>query len=70
MFNQILIIEKDQPYHIFMWRDGNPTAAERINLWLRVIFSDKPSPDLAAFGLIFLAEIHEIEYPDGAEVLK
>lgn len=50
-----------------MWRNGDSNAPIKIYLWLRVIFSDKL--DLAAFALIYLAEIHKIDFPDGAEVL-
>ena len=70
MFNQISMAEEDQKYHRFIWRDGNSSLPIIIYQWLRLIFGDKPSPDLATYAIRYLAELLGIEYPLGAEVLK
>ena len=38
--------------------------------WLRELFRDKPSPDLAGFSIRLLADIHKSYCPIGAKVLE
>ena len=56
MFNQVAMIEDDQKYHRFLWRNGKKSEPIIVYQWLRVLFGDKPSPDIASFALRFLAE--------------
>ena len=70
MFNQITTLERDQRYHRFLWRYGNTSSSILVFQWLRVLFGDKPSPDLAGYAIRFLAEKHRDKYPGGAEVLE
>ena len=70
MFNQISIMEHDQRYHRFLWRYGDIDFPILTFQWLRVLFGDKPSPDLAGYAIRFLAENYKIVYPSGAEVLE
>ena len=70
MFNQISIMEHDQRYHRFLWQYGDIDSPILTFQWLRVLFGDKPSPDLAGYAIRFLAEDYKIVYPSGAEVLE
>ena len=56
MFNQVVMTEDDQRYHRFLWRNGDETQPIYVHQWLRLLFGDKPSPDLAAYALLFLAD--------------
>ena len=68
MFNQISMVEEDQRYHRFLWRKGEALPILVLQ-WLRVLFGDKPSPDLAGFALRFLANVSGTEKSRGAEIL-
>ena len=70
MFNQIALTERDQCYHRFLWRFGDLQSEPLVFQWLRVLFGDKPSPDLAGFSITLLADIHKDYCPIGAEVLE
>ena len=69
MFNQIATIEDDQRYHRFLWRFGDTLSSIRIFQWLRVLFGDKPSPDLAGYAIRFLAAQYKNQHPLGADIL-
>ena len=69
MFNQIALHPKDQPYHRFLWRDGDENIAPKVYQWLRVIFGDKPSPDLAGYCIRLLAKLGKEQAPIAADVL-
>ena len=70
MFNQISVHENDQRYHRFIWRYGNLAGPILVFQWLRVLFGDKPSPDLAAFAIKYLADMFTETLPHGARTLK
>ena len=70
MFNQIVMAEKDQKYHRFVWRNGNTSLPISVYQWLRVLFGDKPSPDLATYAVRFLAEKYRDSFPVGANILE
>ena len=70
MFNQISVDVDDQRYHRFLWRYGNLAGPILIFQWLRVLFGDKPSPDLAAFAIKYLSDMFMDTYPLGARTLK
>ena len=42
----------------------------RVFQWLRVLFGDKSSPDLAGYAIRYLASNHNINYPLGTEILE
>ena len=69
MFNQIVTAEQDQQYHRFVWRNGDNSLPASVYQWLRVLFGDKPSPDLATYAIRFLAEKYRDSYPTGANIL-
>ena len=62
MFNQIATSEDDQRFHRFLWRFGDSSSPILILQWLRVLFGDKPSPDLAGYVIKFLASNHKVQY--------
>ena len=70
MFNQVSMYEGDQRFHRFLWRNGVESEAIIIYQWLRVLFGDKPSPDLATFALRFLADEKQSVCPLGSSILK
>ena len=70
MFNQISLTAEDQRYHRFLWRDGDESSSMVIYKWLRVLFGEKPSPDLKAYALRFLAEKYKADFPRGASILE
>nr|XP_039264546.1 uncharacterized protein LOC120340370 [Styela clava] len=69
MFNQIQMAEVDQKFHRFLWRYGDSSLQPTIFQWLRVMFGDKSSPDLACFTIKFLADKFRKDHPLGAVVL-
>ena len=69
MFNQISTNPDDRRYHRFLWRFDSSSPI-LVFEWSRVLFGDKPSPDLAGFAIRFLADLSKEEYPVGADKLK
>ena len=70
MFNQVGIAEKDQKYHQFLWRNGDSEAPIIVYQWQRLVFGNKPSPDLATYALHYLAEKERPVNPKGAHILE
>ena len=71
MFNNILMHLKDQPFHRFLWRNGDSSVlVPVIRQWLRVLFGDSPSPDLAGYAVKMLADMFSESHPAGALVLR
>ena len=69
MFNEILLFLNDRRYHRFLWRpDKNEPI--RVGEWLRLLFGDTPSPDLAINAIHMLADECQESCPDAATVLK
>ena len=54
-FNQVVLDVQDQRYHRFLWRDGDPSKPVQVYQWLRVLFGNKSSPDMATYALRYLA---------------
>ena len=59
MLNKIAMTESDQYYHRFLWWDGDTKKPTEVYQWLRLLFGDKSSPDLAAYSLKFLADLNK-----------
>ena len=70
MFNQISTCPEDRKYHRFLWRFGDESSPIVILEWKRVLFGDKPSPDLAGYAIRYLSDLNKDEHPTGAEILK
>ena len=69
MFLQILLPEEDNHVHRFLWRNLD-TAKEPTYALQRVTFGDKPSPDMASFVMLKMADENEKEFPRAATILK
>ncbi|XP_068243937.1 uncharacterized protein [Palaemon carinicauda] len=69
MFNQILMAEKDQRYHRFVWR-FDLSSPIRHWQWLRLPFGDKPAPDIAMMAVRTLADTFKEEEPIGAQLIN
>ncbi len=70
MFNQVGIAEKDRKYHQFLWRNGDSNSPILVYQWQRLLFGNKPSPDLATYALHYLADKERFLHPQGAHILK
>lgn len=62
MFNQVEMNPADRDFHRFVW-DGTEYR------WKRLLFGDKPSPDLCVYCLHHLAYENLTIYPMGADAL-
>ena len=56
MFLQIRLPESDCQMHRFLWRDMDTSREPDTYILLRVTFGDKPSPDMASFVMLRIAE--------------
>ena len=70
MYLQILLPEEDTFVHRYLWRDLDESQDPRIYALQRVTFGDKPSPDMASFVMIRIANENEPHYPRAAVILK
>ncbi|XP_033643441.1 uncharacterized protein LOC117303376 [Asterias rubens] len=70
MYHQILIPERDQHVHRFLWRDLNTDRTPDIYVKTVLTFGDKPAPAMAQIALKKTAEAAEKQFPDAARVLK
>ena len=70
MFLQILLTERDSHVHRFLWRDLDNSKDPIIYRLTRVTFGDKPSPDMASYVMLKLAEEFKDIYPEAAVVLR
>lgn len=70
MFLQILLPEEDTHVHRFLWRNLDTTREPTTYALQRVTFGDKPSPDMASFVMLRMAEENEKECPRAATILK
>ena len=70
MFLQILLPEEDTHVHRFLWRNLDATREPTTYALQRVTFGDKPSPDMASFVMLKMAEKNEKECPRAATILK
>ena len=69
MFNQVALHPVDQPFHRFMWRDGEDREPD-IYQWVRLSFGDRPAPDLAISAVNLLADRAGDQHPQAAQILK
>ena len=70
MFLQILLENEDSQVHRFLWRDLNISQDPTVYRLTRVTFGDKPSPDMASFVMLKIAEENQEVYPEAATILK
>ena len=70
MFLQICIPEQDSQVHRFLWRDMDASKQPSVYRLTRVTFGDKPSPDMASFVLLKIAEQYKDTAPYAAEILQ
>ena len=70
MFLQILLPEEDTHVHRFLWRNLDKTKEPTTYALQRVTFGDKPSPDMASFVMLKIAEENKKECPRAATVLE
>ena len=69
MFSQVVLAEKDRPYHRFLWRELDLSKPPEVYEASRLTFGDRASPYLAQFIIRTHAEEHQDEYPLGAAVI-
>ena len=70
MFLQVLLTEEDSHVHRFLWRDLDTSQPPTVYRLTRVTFGDKPSPDMACFVMLKLAEDFKSTLPDSAAILE
>jgi len=70
MFLQILLPDEDTHVHRFLWRDLDLTRKPTVYALQRVTFGDKPSPDMASFVMLKMADDNEGENPSAATILR
>ncbi|XP_046555836.1 uncharacterized protein LOC124265089 [Haliotis rubra] len=70
MYLQILLPESDTQVHRFLWRNLDVNRKPQIYRLLRVTFGDKPSPDMASYVILHIAEENKEEFPEAAVVLQ
>ena len=70
MFLQILLPEEDTHVHRFLWRNLDTAKEPTTYALQRVTFGDKPSPDMASFVMLKMADENEKEFPRAATILK
>ena len=70
MFLQILLPESDCQVHRFLWRDMKTSEEPSIYALLRVTFGDKPSPDMASYVMLKMAEEHRDTAPEASEIIE
>ena len=56
MFLQILLPEEDTHVHRLLWRNLDQTREPTTYALQRMTFGDKPSPDMASFVMLKIAE--------------
>ncbi|KAK3740276.1 hypothetical protein QZH41_000195 [Actinostola sp. cb2023] len=70
MFLQICIPESDTHVHRFLWRNLDTTKEPTVFAMQRVSFGDKPSPDMASFVMLRMADEHKQDCQHAATVLR
>ena len=70
MFNQVQIAVQDRAYHRFLWRKGDQSQQPKDYQWKRLLFGDKPAPDLSISALHFLADQYSDVYPTASNIIK
>ncbi|XP_028399264.1 uncharacterized protein LOC114522722 [Dendronephthya gigantea] len=70
MYHRILIPERDQHVHRYLWRNMDTDREPDVYVKTVLTFGDKPAPAMAQTALQKTAEEGEKRYPAAAEVLK
>ncbi|XP_028403964.1 uncharacterized protein LOC114526564 [Dendronephthya gigantea] len=70
MFLQVLLPESDCQVHRFLWRDMETSREPSTYVLLRVTFGDKPSPDMASFVMLKIAEEHPETTPEASKIIE
>ena len=69
MYHRILIPERDQHVHRYLWRNMEPDREPDIYVKTVLTFGDKPAPAMAQIALRRTAQDNKASYPEAAEVL-
>ena len=69
MYHRILIPERDQHIHRFLWRDMETDREPDTYVKTVLTFGDKPAPAMAQIALRKTAQENKARYPEAAEVL-
>ena len=67
MYHRVLIPERDQHVHCFLWRNFNTQREPDVYVKTVFTFGDKPAPAMALTALRKRAEEKRDEYPEAAE---
>ena len=70
MFLQILLQERDCQVHRFLWRNMDTSQEPSIYALRCVTFGDKPSPDMASFVMLKIAEENQVSVPEACKILE
>ena len=70
MYLQIALPEEDMLVHRYLWRNLDESRDPTVYALQRVTFGDKPSPDMASFVMIKIANENESQFPRAAVILK
>ena len=70
MFLQILLPERDCQVHRFLWRNMDTSQEPSTYVLLRVTFGDKPSPDMASFVMLKIAEDNRDSTPEASKIIE
>ena len=69
MYHRILIPERDQHVHRFLWRNLETSCEPDVYVKTELTFGDKPAPAMAQIALRKTAEESKITHPKAAEVI-
>lgn len=69
MYHRVLIPEKDQHVHRFLWRNLETEKEPDVYVKTVLTFGDKPAPAMAQIALRKTTEENRKDYPEAAEVL-
>lgn len=70
MYLQICLLEEDTHIHQFLWRNLDTTRQPTTYALQRVTFGDKPSPDMASFVMLKIADANAEDNPNAAKNLR
>ena len=70
MYHRVLVPEKDQHVHRFLWR--NMETEKELDVYVKTVltFGDKPAPAMAQIALQKTAEENHVSHPQAAKVIK
>lgn len=69
MYHRMLILERDQHVHCFLWRNLETEREPDVYVKTVLTFGDKPAPAMAQTALRKTAEENKNDYPEAAEAL-